>query len=240
MIPKIIHQTWKDENIPDKWKESVNSCKTLYSDFTYMLWTDEMMKEFISKEYPWFYDTYMSYPHQIQRCDAFRYFVLYKYGGVYFDMDIMCLKKLSSFLKYDAIVSKSFNVSSLYTNMFFAFSKQNTFLKFCVDNLQKYKNSHSKFGKHLHVMNSTGPSFMSNMIEQYGELDNVYVLSKQEFSGDCTVCNTEKGCQGGDYFKHVQGSSWIGWDSQLYNFIFCNHKTLLLLLLFTIVYLFVQ
>ena len=25
MIPKIIHQTWKNETIPDKWKESVKT-----------------------------------------------------------------------------------------------------------------------------------------------------------------------------------------------------------------------
>ena len=101
MIPKIIHQTWKDENIPEKWIDSVNSCKRVYSDFTYMLWTDEKMEEFIKNEHSWFYDTYMGYPHHIQRCDAFRYFVLYTYGGIYLDMDITCLKDLKDFLKYE-------------------------------------------------------------------------------------------------------------------------------------------
>jgi mannosyltransferase OCH1-like enzyme len=236
MIPKIIHQTWKDENIPLKWQDAVNSCKSTYSDYTYMLWTDEKMEEFIQNKFSWFYDTYMTYPHHIQRCDAFRYFVLYAYGGVYLDMDIVCLKNLNTLLDYDAILTKSFNVSSTYTNMFFAFSKGHPFLKFCIDNLENNKDSNKFFGKHLYVMNSTGPIFLTNMINAYGEVDNSSVLSKDDFAGDCTVCNANKNCKGGKYFKHVEGSSWIAWDSRIYIFMLCNHKKLLLLLILIFIY----
>jgi mannosyltransferase OCH1-like enzyme len=236
MIPKIIHQSWKDEKIPEKWKEAVNSCKSVYRDFTHIIWTDDMMEEFIKKEYSWFYDTYMSYTHHIQRCDAFRYFVLYTYGGVYLDMDIVCLKNLDKLLEHDAILTKSFNVSSVYTNMFFAFSKGHPFLEFCIDNLDENKQSNHLFGKHLHVMNSTGPMFLSKMIKEYGDIDNVYILSKDDFSGDCTVCNTNKSCKGGKYFKHVEGSSWVAWDSVVYNFILCNYKKLFLILFLLFIY----
>jgi mannosyltransferase OCH1-like enzyme len=33
MIPKIIHQTWKTKTIPERWKDSVDSCKQLHPDF---------------------------------------------------------------------------------------------------------------------------------------------------------------------------------------------------------------
>ena len=100
MIPKIIHQTWKNETIPDKWKESVGSVKAHHKSYKYMLWTDKAMKEFVKKEYPEFYKTYNDYPNPIQRCDAFRFLVLYKYGGIYIDMDIGCKKSVYSLLKY--------------------------------------------------------------------------------------------------------------------------------------------
>ena len=41
MIPKIIHQTWKNKNIPDEWKDAVNSCKSIHKDFKHIVWTDE-------------------------------------------------------------------------------------------------------------------------------------------------------------------------------------------------------
>jgi mannosyltransferase OCH1-like enzyme len=230
MIPKILHQTWKDETIPEKWIDAVNSCKNLYSDFTYMLWTDEKMEEFIKNKHSWFYETYISYPHHIQRCDAFRYFVLYTYGGLYLDMDIACIKKINDFLKYDAVLVKSPNVETVYTNMFFAFSKGNPFLKFCIEHLEKSKNSADLLGKHLHVMSSTGPVFLTDRITEYGEIDNVHVLSNQGFAGDCSICNVKKGCKGGTNFKHVEGSSWVEWDSRLYAFVFCNYKPILFLL----------
>ena len=46
-----------------------------------------MIKEY----YPWFLDTYNSYPYNIQRADAIRPFILYHYGGLYVDMDTFCL-----------------------------------------------------------------------------------------------------------------------------------------------------
>ena len=88
MIPSILHQTWKNKEIPDQWKASYDSCQRVMASYTRRLWTDEEMEAFVKQNYPEMYDTYMSYPHHIQRCDSFRYMLLYKIGGVYLDMDI--------------------------------------------------------------------------------------------------------------------------------------------------------
>lgn len=89
LIPSIIHQTWKNTTIPEHWKEAVNSWKNLTTfNFTYYLWTDEKNREFLKENFPWFLKTYDSYPYHIQRVDSIRLFLLYKYGGIYADMDI--------------------------------------------------------------------------------------------------------------------------------------------------------
>lgn len=36
-IPRIFHQTSANETIPEAWTDLVQSCKTTYSDFTYMV-----------------------------------------------------------------------------------------------------------------------------------------------------------------------------------------------------------
>lgn len=89
-IPRILHQTCKNETIPEMWAESQQSCLKAYSDFEYKLWTDERAREFLSSEYPWFLETWDTYPFPIQRADAIRYFVLHHYGGIYLDMDTVC------------------------------------------------------------------------------------------------------------------------------------------------------
>jgi len=90
VLPKIIHQQWKNKNIPEgvysKWNAKF---KELFPEpeFKHMLWTDENARELIKKEFPFFLEAYDNYEFGIQRADAVRYFVLYKYGGLYADLD---------------------------------------------------------------------------------------------------------------------------------------------------------
>ena len=223
MIPKIIHQTWKTTDIPDNWKESVNSCKTINNDYKYILWTDESMDKFVKEYYPCLHNLYKSYKYNIQRCDVFRYLVLYKYGGIYLDMDIICKKKLNKFLKYDLVLAVSSNIKTSLTNAFFMCVPKNPFIKYCIDYLSKNINKYQYFGKHLHVMYSTGPMFLTNMVKNYGEIKNSYILKKKKYSGDCNACN-ENTCKGGTYFSHTTGNTWHEIDTTIYNFLLCNKK----------------
>lgn len=76
------------------------------SSSEYMLWTDASSREFIAEQYPWFLDTFDSYPYPIQRADAIRYFILHYYGGVYLDLDIGCLRRLDPLLVYPVILPR--------------------------------------------------------------------------------------------------------------------------------------
>lgn len=104
LIPKIIHQTYKNDSIPTLWQQPQQSCLDLHPDYEYKLWTDKKSREFISAEYvythlrlhgthvdirryPWFLETFDGYPYPIQRADAIRYFVLHHFGGIYIDLD---------------------------------------------------------------------------------------------------------------------------------------------------------
>ena len=228
MIPKIIHQTWKDETVPTEWKNAVDQCKANHPDFEYKLWTDETMDNFVREHFPEFHPVYVSYKHNIQRCDAFRYLVLYKYGGVYIDMDIKCNKKFKKFLEYDIVLARSLHIGDLKTNSFFMTVPNHPFFKYCIDGLSKHKVKFRYFGKHLHVMSTTGPIFLTERFKEYGDIPNLYVLTKEEFAGDCNVCN-DKTCTGGEYFTHIPGNSWHEVDSTIYNFVFCYQKILIYL-----------
>ena len=107
---KIIHQTWKNKNIPnDTFKRNwVESWKNLNPTWEYKLWTDEDMHDFISTKYSWFIPTFEAYPEQIQRVDSFRYFIIYEYGGLYADLDIECFKPLDTLLTDNCIIFQTY------------------------------------------------------------------------------------------------------------------------------------
>lgn len=89
VLPKIIHQQWKTEEIPETYKEWHQDFRRLYPEpeYKHMLWTDVSARELIQNHFPFFLETYNLYKHEIQRADAARYFILYMYGGLYADLD---------------------------------------------------------------------------------------------------------------------------------------------------------
>lgn len=45
MIPKILHQTYKNETIPDSWKAAQQSCIDLHPDYEYIVRTSSIRPE---------------------------------------------------------------------------------------------------------------------------------------------------------------------------------------------------
>ena len=97
-IPQIIHQTWKDEQIPQPMRALATSWKRNHPDWEYRLWTEEENREFIQTHYPEFLTRYDAYIYPIQRVDAVRYFLLYTFGGLYIDLDFECFHSLEPLL----------------------------------------------------------------------------------------------------------------------------------------------
>ncbi|CAF3463763.1 unnamed protein product [Rotaria socialis] len=99
-IPRLIHQTWRTNNVPLQWNASHYSVITKnVNEFKHYLWTDEKMHAFVRKHEPEFYkNTYITYKYNIQRADSFRNVVLYHLGGIYIDMDSGCNRPFKDLL----------------------------------------------------------------------------------------------------------------------------------------------
>mmetsp|Transcript_17894 Transcript_17894/g.26801 ORF Transcript_17894/g.26801 Transcript_17894/m.26801 type:complete len:404 (-) Transcript_17894:280-1491(-) len=100
VVPKIIHQQWKDDNVPKKFMKWRKKWLALYPEpeYKHMLWTDKNGRELIVEHYPWFLETYDGYKHNINRADAARYFILHYYGGIYADLDYEAQSNFYEFL----------------------------------------------------------------------------------------------------------------------------------------------
>lgn len=163
IIPKIIHQTYKHNDVPDIWKPGQQACIDLHPDYQYILWTDAMARDFIVETFPWFLETWDNYKYPIQRADAIRYFALVHYGGVYIDLDDGCERKLDPLLTVSSFVRKTVP-TGISNDVMGAVPNHPFFLK-VIDNLQKYQKNW--LVPYITIMYSTGPLFLSVMWKQY-------------------------------------------------------------------------
>lgn len=89
MIPKIIHQTYKTKDLPPQLDEISKRIQQTCPDFEYRLYDDEDIINFIKENYD---EETVSLYNMINpklgmaRADFFRYLVIYKVGGFYFDI----------------------------------------------------------------------------------------------------------------------------------------------------------
>ena len=99
-VPKIIHQTWKTDDIPSHYKPLVESWKNKYPDYKYNLWSDQKLEEYVKKHWSWYLPVWEKLVPFIKKVDTVRYMWMYDLGGMYADLDMECLKKASFLEKY--------------------------------------------------------------------------------------------------------------------------------------------
>ena len=88
-IPRVIHQTYKTNDLPTEIFESVQRLKTMNPTFEYKFYNDEDCIEFIKENYDEeTLSLYLSINpiYGAARADFFRYLLMYKVGGVYLDI----------------------------------------------------------------------------------------------------------------------------------------------------------
>lgn len=98
MIPRLIHFTWKTQELPRQMAAYYAQWQRLHPGWEVRLWTDASMRDFVAESYPEFLAVYDGYPRMIQRADAFRYLVLGKLGGIYADLDVEPLQSCEPLL----------------------------------------------------------------------------------------------------------------------------------------------
>ena len=174
-IPMIIHQTWKDTQIPRKFEKWIKTWIRNQPDWQYILWTDESARQLIADKYPDFLPVYDGYTENIRRADALRYFILYEYGGVYADMDMESLKSIIPVsYKYSCFVGQEpyehsildGNFEELVINALIGCRKGHPFMKMLIDYLPSFFHM-------WNVLDSTGPHFVTFVYKEFKRRHNV-------------------------------------------------------------------
>lgn len=73
--------------------------KHLSSNIQYKFWTLNDAMDLINKYYPYLSNFFSnSQSFQIVKCDIFRYILMYHYGGIYSDLDFICIEPIQTLL----------------------------------------------------------------------------------------------------------------------------------------------
>ncbi|RBR20132.1 uncharacterized protein FIESC28_05411 [Fusarium coffeatum] len=210
-IPRILHQTAKNETIPDIWVDSQESCLTTYSSYEYKLWTDDGARSFLATEYPWFLQVWDNYPFPIQRADAIRYFALYHYGGIYLDMDTICHETFPiEKIEIDDITHNCLFEGTLptgVTNDIMVSSPKHPAFERAINLLPvSYSLTWwwAKLQPYAAIMSSTGPLFISLAVADY--------LYEQPSLPSPTV-QVIAPTSLKPYISDLQTATWHGWDA---------------------------
>lgn len=190
--PKLIHQTWKTEEVPEEWQEAQKAWQDFAQEhgYVYQLWTDEAIEEFIKEEYPWMMDYYEALPLGIQRSHVFRYVLMYHHGGIFADLDVkpkptMHLMLASLTQHYPVILSKEqhANGRNYLSTGFMMSAPKHDFWNLTMRDVVQHEPSMwdkawTNTFKHYDVIMRTGSRFLSTMYETHADPEEVFVLPR--------------------------------------------------------------
>lgn len=225
---KIIHQVWFG-TIPnkktavktyEKFKLYRESWKNKNPNWFHIEWNKKLGEDFIKEKFPENYDLYKGYQYEIQRCDMLRYLVLYRYGGLYADMDYYCNKPfdqaLEKFSNDFYLVSTPNSVGGDYVSNSLMYSKpRHVFWKKLIYEMETYKTPPIYYSRHLIIMYTTGPAILTRVYNCYKIKNRLKSFPSDLFhpyglGDDITSLKNDKA-----YAFHLGKGSWEKKDSKI-------------------------
>jgi hypothetical protein len=224
-IPKRIIQTGKSAQLPLRSRAMVSNIRLLNPDFEYVFFDDEQVWSFMRQEFPQHCEVFESFPYPIQRFDFFRYLAIYRYGGFYFDLDVLLACGLSSLLQHQCV----FPCECLSTNRYlrehhrmnwelgnYAFGAVagHPFLEAVVANCVRAQKDPEWVKQILHgypwllregynSLNTAGPGLISITYAEHPELaKDINVLFPED------ICDMQMWNRFGEYGIHMGEGSW--------------------------------
>ena len=217
-IPRRIHQIWisskENQSIYERFEKAAHGCLHKHINYTYTLWTHDKILRWLKMEYPWFVSIYEGYSYDMQRIDAMKYFLLFHFGGIYIDLDVVCkagdlitamipINHLDK--EPDVILHMGTEGISANTDIMAA-KRFHPLFKLALQRLQSANRWFYLY--HLTIILSAGPTFFFGIYQQYLLKENIYFIPNDQLYGKLV---------GG-----VGGGTWMGRDTVILLFLMEN------------------
>ena len=222
MYPLIIHQIWLQgiDKIPEKYSSNIALLKKFHHSWEYKIWDENSIKTQLGTNPEWI-TTYNNLKLLHQKVDYARYVILYVFGGVYIDMDVIAEKPLDSLFEkypnYEVILSKlnSNCLESFITcgykeciNNGIIISVPNAF--FMLQLINTIKNNYScKYGETdiACINRTTGPKFITKIYNDKDTNKDKIKLLHFSYLEPCFVNYCD--IQPNTYMVHTHDITWF-------------------------------
>ena len=184
-IPKIIHQTYKNYNLPETYKICQREIKRLHPDFEYRFYTDEDMDRLMKTEFPEYYEKFNELSRMIMKIDMFRYFLMYKYGGLYTDMDYLMFNPFDMLNENVVIPCNREDENGkpiCLGNCIFASQPNHPYWKSLIDTLFTIDRRKLDYNTDKNIDGNvlgTGPMFVFAMWKKYSKINDDICVNKR-------------------------------------------------------------
>jgi mannosyltransferase OCH1-like enzyme len=179
MISKNIFQTWYTKNLPSQIKHSIDEMIDINGEYDYFIYDDDDMYDFVKKEYGYsIYKRFLDIKIGAMRADIWRYMILYKYGGVYLDIDSILYGKISDLNnKNSSIITRERN-PGLFVQWMLLFDVGHPILHKCIEKCIENINKVSIYD----VTQLTGPHLFTSCVNDFFGDKDIYFKSDEEIS----------------------------------------------------------
>lgn len=174
-IPKIIWQTYKTdyEDLPSYAKEATKTWKKLNPDYEYRYFNDRDIYKFIKYNYgDEMIKLFESFKVPVMKADLWRYLVTYKYGGIYCDIDTLCLDPIDKWINSESKMVVAPENGLHYVQWIFAVEPNSPIIKEVIDLLVD-RCQNIDYDMPAFVHHYTGPGLFTDGIRKFFDLPDL-------------------------------------------------------------------
>lgn len=215
MIPKHIYQVWHDkDNLPPFYKKYNDQLKQQLPNYSYTLFDEREINTFVNTYYVGeISECYNKLNTITSKVDFWRYLYLYKYGGIYLDIDSMIMKNIDTLIEdVDGVISREPNKPYTYVQWALFFCKEHPILLKTI----KLVTQNIKSNITQTILELTGPVVFTKAVDSYISLNRTGLLwskTTPDLQYNINDCKTRVyGIEYGDYTL-----SWVPEKNQMYS-----------------------
>lgn len=179
-VPKKIHLCWIGSELPERYVPYINSfVKHNGESYQINLWlshkTDQKFDNVTMRnihDYSFFHeDKIFKDPENkyARSADILRYEIIYLLGGIYYDIDTMCLRQFDENFDHSLVSYTGYPWHNI-CNAFFAFPAKTEFLKYAIDCID------ACYG--LQFPHSVGPTFFTTCCHAFND-KNIRMINQK-------------------------------------------------------------
>jgi len=156
MIPKQIFRAWQTQTFHKKVQKRINKTIKINQEYDHIIFTEPQRDDFVIANFDKdIISAYKKINNVVAKVDLWRYLIIYKFGGVYLDMDASIEKPIRTFINGndDGLVSAETN-ENLFLQWALFYRKEHPIMKKTIElairniNENRYPND---------IANLTGP-----------------------------------------------------------------------------------